>query len=354
MTDYLRHKLHGTITTRVVCAMVFVSFVFLWLYFFQADILTVVQHKLSGGQTHYHRTIGAVVITLILMLLQFGVYGITRLARRTHALTYLPSMLLLAFICHFPADERGDVFSWGYWAWLAPIVLVLWAVAVWLARQLLPFETDAKVPTGLFSRRMWVNMLQMVAMMLLVVAASNTEAVLHFRTHAETSLMRNDIKEVLRAGRRSRETDVNLTMLRLHALARQGEVGEHLFDYPVQGRSTDMLPLLKSHFNLLLLSSDSLWKAFGARPRYQMTSAFYLKALEGDTISHPMVRDYILCGYLIDRNLTDYTSALVKYYPDTIKLPRFYAEALELSRTPNHVQPKELKKGTYSYYYYTK
>ena len=48
---------------RVMCAILFLCFSFLYLYEYQADVLAVAQHVLSDGQTHYNRTIGAVLIT---------------------------------------------------------------------------------------------------------------------------------------------------------------------------------------------------------------------------------------------------------------------------------------------------
>ena len=109
----------GTITTRVVCAILFLTFTFAWLFWFQADILAVAQHGLSGGKTHYDRTVGAVITTAVLFLLQLLIYALTRLHQHAHALTYLPSMLLLAFM-----SSISHPFSWGAWPWVGPILLV--------------------------------------------------------------------------------------------------------------------------------------------------------------------------------------------------------------------------------------
>ena len=39
---------------RMACAVLFVLFTFCYLFFYQADILTVGQHILSGGGCAYH------------------------------------------------------------------------------------------------------------------------------------------------------------------------------------------------------------------------------------------------------------------------------------------------------------
>ena len=81
-----------------MCAIVFVVFSFCWLYFFQADILMMAQHVMSDGMTRYQPFVGAVLITLVLGAIQFIVYAFVPLTMRSHALTYLPSMLLLGML----------------------------------------------------------------------------------------------------------------------------------------------------------------------------------------------------------------------------------------------------------------
>ncbi len=88
----------STITIRVMCAIVFVLFAWGWLYDFQADALAMTQHVLSGGLTHYNRIFGAVIIMAVLMILQMTINKAIKLHKRFHALTYGPSMLLLAML----------------------------------------------------------------------------------------------------------------------------------------------------------------------------------------------------------------------------------------------------------------
>lgn len=355
-------KKNGTITIRVMCAVIFVLFCFLWLYEFQGDVIAYGQHVLSGGQTRYDRTVGAVIITAVLQLLQLGVYAVVRLSRRTHALTYLPSMLALAILSRISPGMTIPTVLHAPW-WIVAVVLVVWGGAVWLARHVLPFASDTKEPTGLFSLRSSTNLLLMAAMMLGVAAVGNTNAVFHFRARAEVALRQGDTDAALRAGLRSHEADESLTMLRIHALARRGELGERLFRYPVVGSSSDMLPLRGSRSRLLMLHRDSLLKFLGGRPLYAMDVATFLRALQRDSLATPMVGDYLLCGYLIDRDLPSFAQTLPEYYPDSLTLPRYYREALQLYQQsdtlPSPSQDKadklhayEQSRDTYFYYYY--
>lgn len=313
---------------RLVCATIFVAFTFAWLFCFQADMLALAQHGLSGGQTHYERTIGAVITTAVLLAIHLLVYGLTRLSGRIHALTYFPSMLLLAFL-----SSTSYPFSWGAWLWAGPLLLVGWSGAVWMGRQSQTTKSF-RLPSGLFSQSMWLNLLQMIAMMAGVAAVSNTNAVDHFKAHAEVALTNGDAEEALKAGARSLETDEHLTMLRIFALSQKGELPERLFGFALAGSSADMLPLAGSKSRLLLMPDSLLWQHFGLNPADSLRQTTlsvhaYLDSLERDTLATTAFRDYRLMGQLIDRNLSTFVATLPRYYIlDADSLPRHYREAL--------------------------
>lgn len=119
---------------RMACAVLFVLFTFCYLFFYQADILTVGQHILSGGMTHYNKWVGAVLITLVLMLLQVGMYGLTKLQNRFHAVTYLPSFVVLTFITSV-SRHLDDGFTLGPWLWGLPLLVVVIAALIYIGRQ---------------------------------------------------------------------------------------------------------------------------------------------------------------------------------------------------------------------------
>ena len=128
MNDHYNSKQDGTITTKVVCAISFLLFSFLWLFELQADALAVAQHVLSQGHTHYEKVLGSLIIVSVLYLVQFVVAHVGRIPRRTYALTYFPSLLILAFLSDFVVDDNHEV-SVSTWYWLFPLLLVLWGGA---------------------------------------------------------------------------------------------------------------------------------------------------------------------------------------------------------------------------------
>jgi len=291
--------------------------------------MAVTQHVLSHGQTVYHRTVGTAIVTLVLLLLQKGVQKVVKLHSSNHALTYFPSMLLLAMLTSgYP--EKGSSMTMSYWYWLAPLLLVLWGALVWMIRAVQPYLQKSSL--RLHARAVWINILEMAIMIVGVNLASNTNAVYHYRAHMETCLMKQQFDEALATGRRSLETDASLTMLRAYALSCKGELGERLFEYPVAGSGADLVPLDICKSRLLIYPCDSLYRHLGAIPRPNMDTPAYLAALERGGQAKKSVGDYVLCGMLIDRNLDDFAHTIGKYYDltDSLTLPRHYREALTL------------------------
>ena len=142
---------------RVICTIVFLLFTFCYLYFYQNDILAVEQHVLSCGKTHYNRILGAILITVILYFLQLGVFALTGLRKRTHAMTYLPSFVLLLFITAV-SPRIAEGFSFGAWLWLFPLILIPSILGVMFARAFHTLKPDL-TSTGLFSQVTWTHIL---------------------------------------------------------------------------------------------------------------------------------------------------------------------------------------------------
>lgn len=320
------YKNDSTTVVITMCAIVFVSFTFLWLYFFQADMMAALQHALSEGQTHYNRIIGALVITTVLCLFQSGIYRVTKLSRYTHALTYFPSVLLLAILSSVRL-EMDNTLGMSYWLWLAPLLTVIWLLTVLAARTIQPYETQGG--RGVFSKCVWVNVLLLCMSFLFIAIMGNTNAAFHYRMHAETALLEGNNDEALRVGEQSLETDANLTMVRMYALSRKGMLGERLFHYPVEMTCEDMLPTAGT-VQFLLYPVDSLYRHLGAIPRHLMKPMDYLKSILHSGQAKSAAKDYLLCGYLIDRDLDGFVRTLTRYYPVNDSLPRHYREALVL------------------------
>lgn len=291
-----------TVIMRITIAVLFWLFTFFYLYNYQADTLAMAQHVLSDGKTTYNAFVGAWLITLTLYLLQLVVMGFLKLKSRSHALTYFPSLLVLTILTDVSPDmDKG--FSFGAWLWVFPLLITIWGLAVYVAKEVLPYEPE-NASHGLFSRTSWINFLTMATMFFLVGTFCNSDEVFHYRMKVENCLSERKYDEALKVGAKSLATDSSLTMLRIYALAATKQLPERLFEYPLVGGSAAMKP--NGTTVKMLLHTDT-------RLRYVRKSA----------------RDYKLCALLLDRNLDAFAKEVVRLY-GTQNLPKHYREALAL------------------------
>lgn len=304
-------KKNSTTTMRVVCAIAFLLFTFFYLYDYQADLLTMAQHVLSGGKTVYDRNLGAILITIVLSLVSFGVYVFTGLTRRNHALIYFPALLLLTILTD--VDEHLDEgFTFGVWLFLFPLLLILYRGLIWMIMKYKPYESDVN-DKGFFSRVMWENIMLMFIMFVGVILTCNHNDVFHYRMKMEVLMNEGKYKEATLVGKKAAVTDSSLTFLRIKALDLSNGLGEHLFEYPLMGGSKATRENGRG-------VKAMLWKD----PKYHWHRIHYVKG-------RPDSKQLILCRYLLDKNLDGFVENIGKYYKiDSTNVPKHFREALTL------------------------
>lgn len=316
----------GTVSMRILCAALFLCFTFLFLYSYQADVLAVFQHLVSGGRTHYNSLVGAVLITFVLWLLQVGVFAIARVTGRAHFMTYIPSLLLLAFITDVDVNI-AEGYSMGWWMLFLPLGLVVAGVLMWYGKQLEPYEPET--PTkGLLSRVTWINVAMLSVMFFFVGMCSNHNDVFHYRASAECALADSSYNKALAVGKDAQATDSSLTMIRIYALAMKGELGERLFEYPIVGGADAMFPNRRSTM-FMLYGEDRFYHSLGGHFVQRMNPERYCNFVLKYGMQTPATRDYLLTYYLLKKDLGKFAKTLAKYY-DMKNLPKHYKEALVL------------------------
>lgn len=322
-----RHDNDSTTIMRIVCAVAFVTFSFSFLYLRQSDVLSVAQHVLSGGQTTYSPTWGAVIITLTLMLLHRGVNTYFPINRRFHWLTYFPSFLLLTIVTDISPDIDIN-FSMGAWLWLLPLLLVAWFFITLGLRNVIDYEADIN-SRGLFSRLVWINLFALCTMSLCTGLISGGDDLFHHKAKMETLLVDRDFAKAAIVGEKTLDGDPTMTMLRSYALSREGRMADEMFRYAVNGTSETLLPTGKN-IRLMLYPTDSIYRYLGARPLPDMTTRQYLSSLLASGYKTKAISDYILCGKLVDRDLDGFARELPLHYNINDSLPQHYREALVL------------------------
>ncbi len=320
----MKNKRNSTAKMRFACAIVFLVFTYAYVAYYQENILAVTQHVLSNGMTDYNYTIAPLLITLVCALIQTGIYLLTRLKRRYHAMTYLPSMLLLALLTS--ATNNVDTeYSLVGWVIALPLCLAIWGVGIWAARQLEPIEVEPH-SNGWFSRYMWVNLLQLAAMMIIVLFVANHDTLFHQRMNMERLMKKKQYDKALEVGGDYHETDSSLTMLRIACLHETGELGDRLFTYPLIGGSKAMMP------DSITVKS-LMWKS----PKWMQQPSAWMRQHH---LKYRVPEDYQLCALLLDKRLDKFVTTLASLKRlDSVKLPTHYKEALVLY---NHRRSKPL------------
>ena len=340
-----RNREDGSATVvRTVCAIVFLLFVAIYVFFYQEDTLALTQHILSGGATIYSRVIGGIIITIVLALLHFTTAKVMRTKPLCiYALSCFPSLYILAMLTDF--DTSQPLSPWRWWAILMPLAAAVWWGVVYFLGELLRYRcSDIRHEEGYLARTLGCNIFILAAMMIGVGLLSNSNDITHYRLRMERLLMHGEYAKALEVGKKSDKSDANLTMLRVFALAHEGRLGDELFKYPVRGTSASIVPEL-SDGKMLMLSPDSVYRMLGAIPRHGQTTKNYLKAIVKSGQATKAAIEYQLCGMLIDKDLDGFVNLLMKTHKIDDTLPLHYREALILY-THRRSSPKVVYRNT--------
>ena len=329
---------------RTVCAIVFLLFVAIYVFFYQEDTLALTQHILSGGATIYSRVIGGIIITIVLALLHFTTAKVMRTKPLCiYALSCFPSLYILAMLTDF--DTSQPLSPWRWWAIIMPLAAAVWWGVVYFLGELLRYRcSDIRHEEGYLARTLGCNIFILAAMMIGVGLLSNSNDITHYRLRMERLLMHGEYAKALEVGKASDKTDASLTMLRVFALAHEGRLGDELFKYPVRGTSASIVPEL-SDGKMLMLSPDSVYRMLGAIPRHGQTTKNYLKAIVKSGQATKAAIEYQLCGMLIDKDLDGFVNLLMKTHKIDDTLPLHYREALILY-THRRSSPKVVYRNT--------
>ena len=275
--------------TTVVCGFLFSLFSFVYLYVFQRDVLEALHFSLAHGKTHFAPMGSAVVITLILLLLRWGVNSLLGLKGYIRSLSYLPSFLVLCAL----TDVGRTVYMSAYhtvWSWLLPVLILIFVVFAYWLRGLYRNQLNTEGSRlGLVN----YNLLILFVQCLMTVLVGNTNRAFHHELEVERYLRDREYVEALEVGKRSLESTHTLTALRAMAMAHAKLMGEKLFEYP-QYYGVDGLFFDEDSTAVLRFTNDSVYDLLGGKP------------------------------YVVD-----------DFYESEDSLPRYYREAMAIYRS-NH------------------
>lgn len=313
------------------CCLIFVSFTFLYLFFFQSDMLSMVQHIMSNGRTSYHVLIFSSLITLVLSVLPFAQSYFIKLPVKFISLLWFPSFWALGWLTDVGLSEVAPT-SHSINAVPFVITAILYAMAIFAGTRL-SREVEANTPlTNIF----WPNILLLVIAMTFTTYVSNTNRTIHYELRLERLVTEEKYQNVLDISAQEEHPSRCIMSIRAYALSRLGELGDRLFFYPNSSGGESLLPPPTDSLRPSNLPKI-LREYLGGFPIHDMNATRYLQHLAADSLASEHVHEYLLCALLLDKNIDTFVDSLVVYYSPKdgpvkfpvhlSSLPRHFAEA---------------------------
>ena len=241
---------------RIICALLFATFSFLYIYMFQGELLALVQDHFSQGKTTNNTFITASLITLLLMVLQYYLNRLSKLHGRYEALSYLPSCAILALLTKV---DNTLSYSWVLWVVAIVVLTVVYVLIVWVNRNTLQSRDTA------FLKQLTPNLGAMVVLFVFTGWYGNNNPVEKMELAAWKYTHSGEYGKVLSVGQKSEESNAGLTALRNLALAKTGQLRDRLFAYP-QPYGADGLLMNRYNVQTPEYGSREFYDVLGSTP----------------------------------------------------------------------------------------
>ena len=316
----------ATLRVRAFMRVLFGLFLFVYFYFLQSPLLSLVQLHLSEGKTVYYPLVSAVVLSGLLLLVQKLVAKWIDFTETLYFFSYVPSVILAVVTTAFTPTMNVPVLVF------CAVALVGFVLAAVICVKLSPHEER----DNSYARLLTTHALGMVFVMSSLGLFSNSNDVTTYEIQTAHLIQNLEYEEALHIGQRSAATSSRLTALRAYALSHTPQgMGERLFTYPLTTAGAEQLLFAQEDTLAQLLPPDSLYAELGVwRSEKETAIQFLQRALQRN--EKQIVKDYWLTGLLLERNLEKFVSDFSACCPDSVALPRHYQEALVLYRALYH------------------
>ena len=323
--ENINHRRTARILT-VACGLLFSIFSIVYLSVFQKEVLEALHYSLAQGKTVYAPWMTAILVTLVLLLLRWGLNGFVRLHGPLNALSYFPSCLLLGVLTDVGHGVYHGEGIAHIWAWLLPLLLVLYVVMgkglAHASRLWMNPECEEGITTN-------VNLLSLFMLCLMTACIGNSDIHFHHELQVEEALRKQDYEQALKVGEKSLDPSRNLTALRAYAMSREGSMGEHLFHYPQLYGAAGLL-MGTSDDKALRLNADSLYTYLGDAPKLgEPALNFFHRICEEETGNYTTL-DYYLSALLLEKKLDEFVRSFQELYTVRDSIPYYYRQALFL------------------------
>lgn len=309
----------------LLCGLMFSVFSVTYLFVFQKDILEALHFSLAHGKTVFVPFASALVITVILLLLRWGINALLGLKGAFRSLAYLPSFLVLMAL----TDVGRSVYNSHYhtvWGWLLPLLIVAFAGVGFMVRRIV--RSDMSM--GLSSLGMYIsNIIIMLAFSMITILNGTTDKSMHRELEMEHLLKKGKNMEALKTAEKAYDPTRTLTALRMLAMSKEGVVGDRLFDYP-QYYKADGLFFDNDSTKTLRYTNDSIYSHLGDRPKYGESPQDFLKRICDSETGSYKAAEYYMAAMLLNKRLDSFCEVLNGYFVKGDTLPKYYREAVVL------------------------
>lgn len=312
----------------LICTLLFASFSISYLML-QGEAIRSIHGVMSEGKTVYSPVYGAVIITFVLWLVQWGLNRLTRFRHAWQAVSYLPAYLLLTLLsCYRPnVMTDGHTFVLRFYdglGWGCLAVLLLYVLVAICYRK----TVRSDVNKTSFQQMIIPNLLVMILFTYATGFVGNNNERLHNELSIAQCIRTGDYEQALSIGRKSLHNSHTLTTLRAIALSQCDSLGQALFRYP-QSDGAEGLFFDESKGETSSFTNADIYTHLGGIARKgNETPVHYLRRICEQGGSHKAL-DYYLSALLLERQLEAFVDALVIYREEEA-LPRHYQEALLL------------------------
>ena len=317
----------NTIVNSIVCSLLFIFFSFTYLYLVQGEAINHVHAVLSEGKTHYSLFWGALIISIILWIISWGLNLVTQFRGKWTSVSYFPAFIVIIILSSFYPSLNKETFTLALcdeWWWCIPAIIMYVTLAI-LYQRIKPKENILKLP-----ELMIPNISILIVFIYLTGTIGNNNELFHNELYISSAIQNKDYKKAAQIGIKSPHNSQTLTALRALALSCTDSLGQCLFFY-TQNNGADGLFMDESIGKRSIITNDSIYKHLGAIDRKSNEPAInYLQRICEDETASSYALDYYLCALLLERQLTTFKQALETFYDEDKSLPRHYQEALIL------------------------
>ena len=316
-------------TARIIAVasgLLFSTFSIVYLSFFQKEVMEALHYSFAQGKTVYAPWVSAALVTVVLLVLRWGINGLVGLKGPLKALSYFPSCLLLGVLTDVGHGVYHGEGIASVWEWLLPLVLVLYVGFGWLLARAARLWLNPELENSLVVNS---NLFILLMLCFMTVSIGNSDVHFHHELQMEEALRRQDYEKARQVGEKSMDPSRNLTALRAYAMSREGTMGEYLFQYPQLYGAAGLL-MGTSNDKALRLNADSLYVYLGDTPALGEPALTFFRRICEEESGNYTTMDYYLSALLLEKKLDEFVKAIDELYPTEAPLPRYYKEAFFL------------------------